>query len=395
MSFYRSRNAVLLAKQETTEGVDAAPTGTNAVKIENLKVTYGTTLIKTNEVSGSLDVSPQIIGGTKVTMTFDVYLKGNGAPGTTAPEWGVLLTACGWTQTLTAAAIGVPTAITAGTASQVTLPAAFSGANEAYRGMPLLLTGTVPTGFGGQSTILDFNSTSKIALLTDTASGAFTTSALAQIPPNALYTPGSSSIPSNTFYAYLDGLLIKMFGARGTFKISLPSEGPMKASFTFTGLFGGESDSSNPSPTYDVALKPIWKNAGGLVGGPGAFTINAVAIGVKTFNFDNGNTLVLPDDPNSNEGFDGGQITMRDLTCDVDPYQTTIATRDIMTDLRAGTARPIHVRLGATTGNRVSLTLPSALYIGGDPIDNGGLMARTLKCDVTGNDAAGAQLCVY
>ena len=36
------------------------------------------------------------------------------------------------------------------------------------------------------------------------------------------------------------------------------------------------------------------------------------------------------------EGFDAAQITVRNLTATVDPYQTTIATRDIMTDLRAG-----------------------------------------------------------
>lgn len=393
MAFKRLKNAILLAKIEATEGVDAAPTGVDALRCANVKITYNSSNTTTGEYTGSLDESPPIIGGTQCQITFDVYLKGNSSPGVTAPEWGKLLKACGWSETLTGTALGAPTAITAGTVSSATLGTLFVGADQAYRGMPILFTGTTPIG---QSTILDWKLSTKMALLTDTAPSALAITALAQIPPNTLYTPGSVSIPSMTQYFFGDGLKFAFIGARGSAKFSVKSGAPLMISFTFNGMYGGESDTANPTPTLDALIgNPVWKNAGGLVGGPGAFTLNSLPIAGSDFSLDNGNKLVNPDDPNSSESFDAGQIISRDMTGTFTPYQTLIATNDIMSDFRAMTARPVHLRMGATVGNRLSLTIPSARYTKADPGDNGGLMNRSVTFDVLGNDASTTQLCVY
>ena len=396
MAFKRLRNTVALAKIESTEGTDASPVGTDAVKIENCKIQYTANLIKTNEYSGSLDTSVPIVGSVRPQITFDYWIKGNGAPGTTAPEWGRLLKACGWTESLLASAVGVPTAITAGTATSATLAAAFTGADQAYRGMPLLISGTPAAALSG---ISDWIQSTKVATLTDTFGTALTTSALTQIPANALYTPGSSSIPSLTFYIYEDGLLYIFLGARGTVKFAMDAGGALKASFSFMAMFGSETDASNPTPTYDAVQKPIWKNTGlgtaGQVGGAAAFTIGQVAAALKSFTLDCGNQMLNPDDPNAAEAFDPAQIISRDITGTMDPYQTSIATRDLMTDFRGNTPRCLHARLGSTAGNRIMLTVPNALYTDAQPGDNGGLTNRAMKFDAKGTDGAGAQLCVF
>ena len=117
----RARNAVVLAKVEGTAGVDSSPVaGTDAILVENPTIRFNPNIVQTNEVTGSLDGRGAIVGGMTAEIGFDVYMKGAAAPGTSGPEWGKLLLACGWSETKTAAAVGAPTVATAGTASTVT-----------------------------------------------------------------------------------------------------------------------------------------------------------------------------------------------------------------------------------------------------------------------------------
>ncbi len=69
----RTRNAVLLAKIEPTEGQDAAPSAsTDAVLVENPQINFNPNLIETDEVTGSLDGAGPIVGGMTAEVTFDV-----------------------------------------------------------------------------------------------------------------------------------------------------------------------------------------------------------------------------------------------------------------------------------------------------------------------------------
>src|SRR5689334_17704239 len=102
----RTKFQLLLAKIESTPGVDASPSaGSDAVACENIRVTGNPNVIQTNEYIGSIDSFAPIIGGMPFSVSFDVPLKGSGTAGT-APEWGKLLRACGWAETVTASAVG-------------------------------------------------------------------------------------------------------------------------------------------------------------------------------------------------------------------------------------------------------------------------------------------------
>ncbi len=95
--------AVLLAKVEATYNADAVPVaGTDAVLVENLSFSFdGARMAERMPVRASLGKVKSIFAGTLAQLTFDVELKGSGAAGT-APELGVLLKGCGFSETVVA-----------------------------------------------------------------------------------------------------------------------------------------------------------------------------------------------------------------------------------------------------------------------------------------------------
>ena len=94
---------VILLKEESTYNTDAAPTAaSDAILIsnpswanENLRMT------EREVVKATLGKKKSIFGGTLKTVTFDVEIKGSGTAGT-APDLGVILECCGFTETVVA-----------------------------------------------------------------------------------------------------------------------------------------------------------------------------------------------------------------------------------------------------------------------------------------------------
>jgi hypothetical protein len=384
----RTRKGTLLAKVEPTAGTDAAPTTANAMLVENLRIVPDQSVVQTNELTGSLDPRAPIPTGLRVNVSFDVYIKGSGTAGT-APEFGDLFKACGWeevTQTL----VG-PTSAASGTTTTITLPAAATGVAQAYRGMPINLSGNLAATIAA---IADYTA-GRVATLTSqfpTTTPSSTT--LFSIPANTLYRPTSdlSLIPSLTFYGYMDGLLYKVFGARGTFSIALQAGQPGKISFNFTGIYGGKSDAAVPAiNSFDTTRPPVWKDPDGF---SGVMSINRAEAAVRTLGFENGNQLVYPDNPNALEGFDPTEIVSRQMAASLDPLATLIATRDLLADMQAGTQRIVHARYGTVAGNRFMMTMPAAQPVGVTPGDREGLMTEDVRLFPSGEDA-GCFLCFY
>lgn len=99
-----TRKRVILAKTETTYGVDPTPTGAaNAILVRNLNVTpQSTQLVGRELIRPFLGNFEQLQASTHVELDFEVELAGAGAAGT-APGYGPLLRACGMSETITAA----------------------------------------------------------------------------------------------------------------------------------------------------------------------------------------------------------------------------------------------------------------------------------------------------
>ena len=381
----RTRNAVVLAKIEATEGQDATPIpGTDAILVENPQPNFNPNVIETDEVSASLDGAGPIVGGMSAELGFDVLLKGAGSAGA-APEFGDLIKACGWAETITASPVpAAPEAVGSGsTATAVVLGASASATDQVYRGMPLDLTGT-PAAL---AFISDYAGSSKTATITDLLGAApDNLSTQWQVPANVLYAPASASIPSLTLYLYLDGVVYKLVGCRGSFNLSLSSGGIGRFSFTFQGMFLAKADAAVPAAAYDASRPPPFKG--------GAMLVDRKAAALENLSLDVGNEQTFPDNPNAAEGFDPSIITRRNVTGSINPLETLIATRDIMADFRAGTQRIVHARYGATAGNRVGVTVPAALYTGQTPGDRSGLATVEVPFSAVGRDA-GAFLCFH
>lgn len=383
MPALRSRNGALLFAVEAVEGTaETLSESTDAVLIENPAIRFNPQNTETREMTGSLDNRGPIVGGMQVQVSFDVYLKGSGVAGT-APEWGELMRACGWAETVTSTAVPASAEACGAGGSTTTAELGVSAAATAdlYRGMPITFTGTV----AGSSFISNYTA-GKIATLTDTMGGAIVATTNYQIPVNVLYKPASTSIPSGTIGLYMDGVLYTLAGCRGTWSLSNPAAGPGKFSFTFSGMFVSKTDVAVPSCTYDSTRPPIFKG--------GYMLIDRVAAAMATFSLDNGNQVIYPENPNADEGFDPSIITERSMTGSVDPQATLVATRDIMTAMRNGTQQIIHARWGSSAGNRVGITIPTALYTANDPGDRQGIMTEQTNFSCIGQDA-GAFICLY
>lgn len=92
----------LLAKIETSYGVDANPTGAaNAMLARGVTLNpqEGEEIVREN-VRPSLGGFEKLKTGTHVSIEFDIELAGAGTAGG-IPAWGVLMRACGWAETNT------------------------------------------------------------------------------------------------------------------------------------------------------------------------------------------------------------------------------------------------------------------------------------------------------
>jgi hypothetical protein len=129
----RAQNAAMLLKLESSEGVFNTPSSsTDGILVENPDVSYNPQNVETDEVTGSLDSRGPIVGGMQCSITFDVYLKGNGNPGV-APEWDEAMQVSSW------APVATKTDIT-GTTFAVTGAANITDSGS---GMAALTIGTV------------------------------------------------------------------------------------------------------------------------------------------------------------------------------------------------------------------------------------------------------------
>jgi len=97
---YRKRT--VLIKAESTYGTDSTPAGSDACQVRNLEVTpVQSDIVSRDLIRPYLGASPQLIANNRVQVTFEVEYSGSGTAGT-APRYGSLLKACGFSETVVA-----------------------------------------------------------------------------------------------------------------------------------------------------------------------------------------------------------------------------------------------------------------------------------------------------
>ncbi len=97
-----SRKRLILAKTESPYGTDSSPAGTDAILVRDLSITpLQSDVVDRELIRPYLGASEQLLANTRVEVTFQVELAGSGAAGT-APAYGRVIQACGFSQTLSA-----------------------------------------------------------------------------------------------------------------------------------------------------------------------------------------------------------------------------------------------------------------------------------------------------
>lgn len=268
------RRRVLLAKTETTYGVDPTPTGAaNAILVNDLNVTpIDSDLVDRDLVRPFIGRSEQLMAGVRSMIEFKVEMQGAGAAGT-APAYGPLLLACGFAAT--------------------------------------------------------------------TQAGVSVT-----------YTPVSSAFSSATMYFYVDGVLHKMTGARGTVSMGLTVKQIPYFTFKFTGLYQIVTDAAVATPTYTGFITPL--PVTNLNTTP--FTFHGVSPVMSELSIDLNNEVV-------HRTLVGG--TENVIIVDREPQGSIMIESDLMafknwfTTAANNTLGALSIRHGTVAGQRVTLSAPN------------------------------------
>lgn len=160
----------------------------------------------------------------------------------------------------------------------------------------------------------------------------------------------SSTAKSLTFYYYVDGVLHKVHGARGTFKMSLKSKEIAMVDFEFTGLYSADHDSAASVVT------PVFQGIDPLIVKGIGFTHNSVSTYVVDgVEIDLGNEMVMRKSANDSTGISEHYIKNRIVKGSYEPEMLT--TRPHLTLWENSTAADISFTLNGGTGNTVAIAL--------------------------------------
>lgn len=377
----RMRNAAVAVKLETTPGTDAIA-GTPAAGdwvAADATIAMNPITISDPSFTGSLDTQPDSIGGFRPTITLNVPLRGSGTAGT-PPTLGALLQACTMKLTETTAAVGAPTAATAGTETTATAASPFGTTADAYNGMPLNVTGdqTFTTG------IVDYTA-GRVVTFGETRTSALTTSSLLEIPINDMYSPSSdeSVFKAATIYVFYDGIRYKFAGCQGTWTLDLTAGGSGMFTFTMTGQLAADPDNTALPAGAAAALTalqapPRWVN--------GKSQLNKKTARCQALRIDFGVTQVNPDNPEATYGFDPSVPIQRRVAGSINPYMDTATHTALFTAMSGNTDVSLIAILGATAGNRMLITVPAARLLDQSPGNRGGLGEFGIPFHANGSD---------
>jgi hypothetical protein len=400
----RPSNVAVLVKLETVQGTDSLPVGSlDAIPVEADSVEYNSpwTTEQSNEATGSLVAGAPLVVGQAATVSFRSRLKGAGVgavyTASVKPPLHAALQACGWKGKFTAAISAA--ALTAGTALSGTLATAFAATAQLYAGLPLTIT--AGPGAGSFPVITDYTA-GRVATLADNYDPVLSTASIVGMPANWSYASTSPSDaasratdqPSGTIYIYEDGTLLKFAGCRGVFTPDGTTAKPGYGTFRFTGIYKGKTDAPIPADLVVAGHSAPVLVQGPAVGASYAVAANRKPLAISTWSLDAGSDLEVPENPNTDYGFDSGQIVDRAPMLSLDPLATLVANRDTITDIGNGVTMPVVIRAGSQQGNRWVLVAPLAQPVEAAPGTRGKLRSeqQRLQCRSPGKDSGGRDM---
>ena len=189
------------------------------------------------------------------------------------------------------------------------------------------------------------------------------------------YAPASSSISSLTLAAYQDGIIKKIWGARGNVSLKLENGAPGWLHFEFTGADFSVTDGTMLSGvTYESTKPPAFLSA--------TFSIDSYSALIGLLEINMNNEVNLRKDANSNSGYKSAVITGRKPTMTMDPEHVTVATYDFFGKLRSGNEGSLSLVLGSTAGNICTIKAPKVQYINISDDVRDGIRSLGITCQL-------------
>ena len=174
-----------------------------------------------------------------------------------------------------------------------------------------------------------------------------------QAAVSVTYAPNSSSTgEALTLYYYLDGLLHKITGCRGSFSLADAKVNQYaKLKFEFTGLYAGPATVVLPAQTPNSTVPPLFRSA--------AFALDTYAAVIDGISIEVKNDVAKRADVNSATGVLEWFIKDRDVSAKIAPEMVLPATKDFWTMWSSGAAYAMTCTIGSVAGNRCLITAPA------------------------------------
>lgn len=378
------RKRVILVKLEATYGTDASPAAADAVLCSNLELTpLDGSSVERDFIRPFFGGSGSIRVENFCSLSFESEIAGSGAAGT-APEWGTLLKACNFTETVTAAAITGTAQATGNTTTAIKLAAAASATADFYTGM--MITITAGTGNGQFCDIIAYDGTTKICTLAKPWTTPTDGTSTYSIGANVVYLPnsnfGTTTNTAASIYFNVDGVRHVLLGARGSVSFDLTVKQIPKMKWKFTGLLGTISDQALPSADFTGWQTPL------TVSTTNTDQLNLLGYNtpiLQTLSFDIANTVVY----RQLIGAESVLITDRKPTGSISLEATTVTAKDWWTIAKNATTGPFNVNHGTAAGNIVSFFAPKAQLSDPKYSDSDGVAMMDFSLAFIPNAAAG------
>ena len=288
---YRKRT--VLIKSEATYGTDSTPAGSDAVQVRNLEVTpVQSDIVSRDLIRPYLGASPQLIANNRVQVTFEVEYAGSGTAGT-APRYGSLLKACGFSETIVAST-SVTYAPVSTSFSSVTIYYSTDGVRHKVTGargtyslnltanqIPLInftMTGQYVAPNDGTDPIPTFTTQATPRIFNDTNTTAFTLFSETDLPLQSCQLDiGNEVVYRELINSDKEVLIVNRSGS-GTLMIEMPT---LASHDFFTDAIG--STTGNLSIVHGAT-------AGNII--TLASAANALSLGSPTYSEDTGTVML-------------------------------------------------------------------------------------------------------
>jgi len=165
------------------------------------------------------------------------------------------------------------------------------------------------------------------------------------------YDPASDNLKTITLYVYLDGILHKISGCRGSFSFNAEAGKFGTFEWTFKGLYTQPTDAAIPGgAVFNNQTPPPFLNANLALAGYAAI--------VQAFTFDMANDIQRRENANSAEGVIGFVLGGRDTQGSINPEAVSEATHPFWADWKNAVQKAFSATFGSVAGAKIDITAP-------------------------------------